>query len=178
MIRKLYLSILLCLFIQFRIKAQIIDSFDEKDIDSILLAPDCKVDTSYGLKIFTRLEVLADYRGGAAKWFQYAGQQFNFDYVRSVIKGSNGIFHDSVQLKFVVTREGNVCNVNMISGNPILAKPAIRLLQSSGQWLPGTNGGRNLHSYRTLLLEVLIDERQKKYAIIKNWNGFYRFNSD
>lgn len=153
-----------------------IDDKIEIEFDSILLSPECKLDTAEIGKIFNRIEILSDFPGGHAKWFDFANKRFDFKYVVENLKDSIRIFEDSVVIKFVVTRNGDICNIKFLKGNPILGVSAIKLLKSSPRWIPGIHGSRNLNTYRTLRLDAFIDRKTKKQEIKKLVDSYRREN--
>lgn len=51
-------------------------------------------------------------------------------------------------VEFVVDKEGNVSNVQAISGPEVLKQEAIRVIKKSGKWNPGNQNGRMVNSYK------------------------------
>ncbi len=133
---------------------QIIDEKTNNDFDTTLLAPECKLDKKQLGKIFTKLEVYAEFPGGLKKWFDFAKNNFDFDYISQHLGDTGQHFQDSIVVKFIVARNGTVCNIKVQTGNQVLTEPTLKLLKLSPNWRPGLNGGRQLNSYRTLRLDV------------------------
>lgn len=151
----LILAFILAVF-QKQVFGQIVPK--EEHIDSNVLSQDCKLSEEQAGKIFTKLEVLADFRGGYENWLKYANNNFDFDYVTN--KDTSGSFQDSIVLRFVVTRVGAICAIQVVKGNHLLEEPAIKLLKHSPDWRPGSNGGRLLNSYRTIRINIYIDKER------------------
>jgi hypothetical protein len=157
------------------VAGQAIQNNTKDAYDSILLSPDCHLDPELAGKIFTRLEIPAEFPGGFQKWYEFANKNFDFNDVIQKID-TTGEFRDSVVLKFIVTRDGQICSIRVQKGNPILAAAATRLLKSSRNWIPGVNGGRLLNSYRTLRIDVWIDRKENSRIIRRNFNSYFRYN--
>jgi hypothetical protein len=147
---------------------------NKKELASI--CEECKIDKEQSGKIFTRLEVLANFSGGFMKWFGYATNNFNYSAVLEKINDTVQLFQDSLVVQFIVTKTGNLCHIQIQKGNPMLAAPVLQLLRNSPNWNPGTNGGRNLNSYRTLRIDVYIDKINGIKKIQHYTNSFFREN--
>lgn len=155
---------------------QIIDK-NPNDFDTLLLSNECNLDKKQSGKIFTKLEIYAEFAGGFQKWFAFANRNFDFDYVANNLSDAVTIFQDSIIVKFIVARNGTVCNIKFQKGNPLLTGPIQKLLESSPNWKPGTIGGRQLNSYRTLRIDVFIDKSRHEKSIKHFMNSYFRDNS-
>lgn len=94
--------------------------------------------------VFTKVEVEAEYPGGAAAWQRFLNR--NLRYPQEAI--DNEEIHSSVVVQFVVDKEGNVSNVERVSGPEALAAEAVRVIKKSGRWTPAVQGGRQVKSLR------------------------------
>jgi hypothetical protein len=155
---------------------QIIDETNNTDFDTTLLAPQCKLDKEQLGKIFTKLEVYAEFPGGFKKWFDFAKDNFDFDYISQHLGDTVQHFQDSIIVKFIVARNGTICNIKVQTGNLVLTEPALKLLKLSPNWRPGLNGGRQLNSYRTLRLDILIDKKENIKTIKHYTTSYFRDN--
>ena len=54
----------------------------------------------------------------------------------------------SVLVKFVVDKEGNVSNIQALTGHEALRAEAIRVISKSGKWTPAIQNGRTVRSYK------------------------------
>ena len=54
----------------------------------------------------------------------------------------------SVMVQFIVDKEGNVSNVEAVSGPEELREEAIRVIKKSGKWNPAVQNGRQVKSYK------------------------------
>ncbi len=156
---------------------QIIENKNINDFDSLLLSKECNLDKEELGKIFTKLEIYAEFPGGIQKWFDFAKANFDFMYVVEQLGDTVQYFEDSIIVKFIVARNGTICNINFKKGNPILTDPTIKLLKYSPNWRPGVHGGRLLNSYRTLKLNILIDKKENKKTIKVITSAYFMNNS-
>ncbi len=122
--------------------------------------------------IFTKVENLATFRGFSPEWFKYAQNNFDFTLVSQKLVDTTQIFHDSIFLKFIVTKAGLICKIEVLKGNQILAAPAIKLIKQSSPWIPAVSGGRNLNAYRTLKIEVVVDKQKNEFKIVRDFNSY------
>lgn len=122
--------------------------------------------------IFTKVEILATFKGFSQEWFKYAQKNFDFISVSQKIADTSQTFHDSVFLRFIVTKAGLICKIEVLKGNSILSEPAIKLIKQSPPWIPAISGGRNLNAYRTLKIEVYIDKQNSEFRIARDFNSY------
>ncbi len=155
---------------------QIIDEETNIDFDTTLLAPECKLDKEELGKTFTKLELYAEFPGGFRKWFDFANANFDFNYLSQHLGDTVHHFQDSIVVKFIVARNGKICNIKVQTGNPILTEPTLKLLRLSPNWRPGLNGGRQLNSYRTLRLDILVDKKENVKTIKHYTTSYFRNN--
>jgi periplasmic protein TonB len=96
-------------------------------------------------EIFTRVEIDASYPGGNPAWARFLGKNLRFpdDALNNGVTGT-------VMVQFVVDLEGNVSDIQVISGpeNGGLREEAIRVLKRSGKWVPAIQNGRPVKAYR------------------------------
>ncbi len=91
----------------------------------------------------TKLEIESEYPGGIPVWTRYLNR--NIRYPRNAVKQEiEGI----VVVQFMVDREGNVSNVEAISGPIELREESERLIKISGKWVPSFYHGINVKSYK------------------------------
>src|ERR1700742_548547 len=96
-------------------------------------------------KTFTKVEIESEYPGGAAAWLRYLNKNFRYpdDAVNNEIQGT-------VVVQFIVDKEGNVSDVQAISGPESggLREEAVRVIKKSGKWTPAVQNGRQVKSYK------------------------------
>lgn len=96
-------------------------------------------------KIFTKVEIESQYPGGGPAWLRFLNKNLRFpdDALNNNIQGT-------VIVQFIVDKEGNVSDVQAISGPDQggLRDEAIRVIRRSGQWLPAIQNGVKVKSYK------------------------------
>jgi len=96
-------------------------------------------------KTFVKVEIESEYPGGAPAWLRYLNKNFRYpdDALTNEVQGT-------VMVQFIVDREGNVSDVEVVSGPETggLREEAIRVIQKSGKWTPAIQNGRKVKSYK------------------------------
>jgi protein TonB len=94
-------------------------------------------------KTFTKVEIESEYPGGAAAWQRYLNR--NLRYPQEAIDNE---VQGPVVVQFIVDKEGNVSDVEAISGPQELRPEAVRVIKKSGKWTPAVQNGRQVKSYK------------------------------
>lgn len=94
-------------------------------------------------KTFTKVEIESEYPGGPSAWQRYLNK--NFRYPQEAIDNE---IQGTVIVQFIVDKEGNVSDVEAVSGAQELRDEAIRVIKKSGQWTPAVQNGRKVKSYK------------------------------
>jgi protein TonB len=95
--------------------------------------------------IFIDVQIEASYPGGISAWGRFLHK--NFQYPEEALdKQISG----TVMVQFIVDKEGNVSNVEVLSGPDQggLREEALRVIKKSGKWIPAQQNGRYVKSYR------------------------------
>ncbi len=96
-------------------------------------------------KTFTKVEIESEFPGGAGAWLRYLNKNLRYpdDAVNNEIQGT-------VVVQFIVDKEGNVSDVQAISGPESggLREEAVRVIKKSGKWTPAVQNGRQVKSYK------------------------------
>lgn len=92
---------------------------------------------------FLKVEIESSYPGGRPAWERFLNKNFRYPQDAQ----DNGI-QGTVVVQFVVDREGNVSNVQAISGPPELRGEAERVIRKSGKWEPAVQNARKVPSYK------------------------------
>jgi protein TonB len=97
-----------------------------------------------GDSIYTRVEIRSSYPGGDAVWMRFLKKN-----LRNPGDDQGNYVAGTVVVQFVVDREGNVSNIQAISGPEKggLREEAIRLIKISKRWSPAIQDGRQVRSY-------------------------------
>ena len=135
--------------------------------------PECNLTAYEKQYIFTNVDVLASFKNSSEKWFEFAQNNFDFNSILKKLPDTLQHFQDSIFVKFIVTKSGQVCDIKIQKGNKILADAVIKLLKMSAQWEPASSEGRNINAYRKLKIEVLIDRLKNEFKIIRNVKSYY-----
>jgi len=94
-------------------------------------------------KTFTKVEIESDYPGGQGAWARYLNKtlQYPQDAIDNEVQGQ-------VVVQFIVDKEGNVSDVQAVSGPDELKREAERVIKKSGKWTPAVQNGRQVKSYK------------------------------
>lgn len=94
-------------------------------------------------KTFTKVEIESSYPGGTAAWQRYLNKSLKYpqEAIDNEIQGA-------VIVQFIVDKEGNVSEVEAISGPNELRDEAVRVIKKSGKWTPAVQNGRQVKSYK------------------------------
>lgn len=94
-------------------------------------------------KTFTKVEIESDYPGGTSAWARYLNKSLRYpqEAIDNEIQGT-------VVVQFIVDKEGNVSDVEAVSGPNELRDEAVRVIKKSGKWTPAIQNGRQVKSYK------------------------------
>lgn len=94
-------------------------------------------------KTFTKVEIESSYPGGAAAWQRYLNKSLRYPQ-----EAQDNEIQGAVVIQFIVDKEGNVSDVEAVSGPKELHEEAIRVIKKSGKWTPAVQNGRQVKSYK------------------------------
>lgn len=109
------------------------------------------------IKIFTKLEVEADFLGGVNAWRRFLAN--NLD---SEVPGSNGAppGQYTVVVRFIVAKDGSVSDIQAETAHGYgMEQESVRVIKKSGNWRPGSQGGRNVISYKRQPITWVVSEK-------------------
>lgn len=109
--------------------------------DGTVVAP-IKVEDDYE-KTFTKVELESSYPGGLTAWRRYLIKTLKYPQ-QAIDNEIQGV----VEVQFMVDKEGNVSEVQAISGPNELREEAVRVIKKSGKWTPAIQNGREVKSYK------------------------------
>lgn len=93
--------------------------------------------------ILVSVQIESEYPGGMSAWQRFLNR--NLRYPQGAIdQGVEGF----VTVQFIVDKEGNVSNVEAVSGPAELRAEAERVIKKSGKWTPAIQNGRQVKSYK------------------------------
>lgn len=113
----------------------------EDDGKGVVEAP--KKDEEDYDKTFTKVEIESEYPGGSGAWARYLNKSLKYpqEAIDNEIQGT-------VVVQFIVDKEGNVSDVEAVSGPDDLRAEAVRVIKKSGKWTPAVQNGRQVKSYK------------------------------
>jgi len=94
-------------------------------------------------EIFTKVEIEAEYPGGPAAWQRFLNRN-----LRLPEEAFENEVMGTAVVQFVVDRDGNVSNIEAVSGPELLCSALIQVIQKSGKWMPAVQGGRQVKSLK------------------------------
>lgn len=104
-------------------------------------------------EIWTKVEIESQFPGGTAAWQRFLQKNLHIPEVAEDAQGT-------VVIQFIVDENGNVSNVEAISGPEKggLREEAVRVIRKSGQWTPAIQNGRKVKSYKRQPITIVISE--------------------
>jgi TonB family protein len=105
-------------------------------------APDTSYKEDYD-KTFTKVEVEAAFPGGNSAWRDFLYTHLVYP-KQAVSKKIEGV----VVVQFIVDYEGNVSSFVALTGDSILQEAALKAMKESPKWIPATQNGRKVRSYK------------------------------
>lgn len=93
--------------------------------------------------IYISVQIESAYPGGRAAWERFLHKNLHYPQ-----QAQDDEIEGMVVVQFVVDLEGNVSQVQAISGPPELRDEAIRVIKKSGKWTPAIQNGRQVPSYK------------------------------
>ena len=107
-------------------------------------------------KIFTKVEVEADFPGGTKAWSRFLTS--NLD---SETPGNNGAPAGTytVVVRFIVAKDGSVSDVVAETNHGYgMEQESIRVIKRSGKWTPAIQNGRNVIAYKRQPITWVVQE--------------------
>jgi protein TonB len=89
-------------------------------------------------KVFTKVEIESEYPGGKRAWMLFLNRK---------LRPSNDV-EGTIVVQFIVDKEGNVSEVQAISGPEELRAESVRVIKLSGKWTPAIQNGQPVKSYK------------------------------
>ena len=123
------------------------EPLDIDHVDVILVDKDGKERTDYTLeKIYNFVDVMPDYPGGMPELYKFVRENTTYPQ-EAQDKGIEG----TVVVTFVVSKDGSVTNVNVLSSvDPLLDAESVRVIKKSPKWTPGKMHGEPVSCWYNL----------------------------
>jgi protein TonB len=93
--------------------------------------------------IFISVQIESEYPGGPTAWRRVLDRSLRYPN-EAADQGIQGF----VTVQFVVDKEGNVSDVEAVSGPEELRAEAVRVIKKSGKWTPAIQNGNKVKSYK------------------------------
>ena len=92
---------------------------------------------------FLTVQIESAYPGGPGAWKRFLERTLRYPQhaIDSDIQGP-------VMVQFIVDKDGNVSEVEAVSGPEELRQEAVRVIKKSGKWTPAVQQGRQVKSYK------------------------------
>jgi protein TonB len=111
------------------------------DKGSVIVAPQ-KEEENWE-KTFAKVEIESEYPGGTRAWQRFLHQHLDYPQ-EAEDQGIQGF----VTVQFIVDKEGNVSDVEAVSGPVELRAEAVRVIKKSGKWTPAIQNGHKVKSIK------------------------------
>ncbi len=95
-------------------------------------------------EIVLTVSIESQYPGGKEAWIRFLRKTLG-NYPQEALDQQ---IQGTVVIQFIVDREGNVSDIEAISGPKELRDAAIRATKKSGKWIPAEQNGRKVKSYK------------------------------
>ncbi|RYD80007.1 MAG: energy transducer TonB, partial [Sphingobacteriales bacterium] len=134
-------------------KVQIVQAPVEDKGTSVVEAPVVEDEN----KIFTKVEIEAEYPGGTAAWTKYLRN--NLDANAPIDNGaSEGTYQ--VIVRFIVSRDGTISDVVAETKHGHgMEQEAIRVIKKGPKWTPAQQNGRYVNAYRRQPVTFVVQEQ-------------------
>lgn len=94
---------------------------------------------------FIKVEIDAKYPDGPQAWIRFLTKELSRRYPQEALDNN---IQGTVVIQFVVDLQGNVSNVEPISGPSELYEAAMAVIRKSGKWIPAIQNGRHVVAYK------------------------------
>jgi periplasmic protein TonB len=93
--------------------------------------------------VVVKVEIESEYPGGISAWQRFLNRNLRYpqDAIDNEVQGA-------IVVQFIVDKEGNVSDVEAVSGPQELRAEAVRVIKKSGKWTPAIQNGRKVKSYK------------------------------
>ena len=124
-------------------------------------SPTVPASDSGEIKIFTKVDIEAQFAGGETGWRKYLMQNLDGDKVAKKIKIPSGEkqFKETIIVKFVVSKDGSISYVEAenADANAYCIAEAERVIKISPKWVAAKQNGRTVNAYRRQPITFLFE---------------------
>lgn len=134
-------------------KPKIVKKEEAPDCGGLL--PPASGEDNSDTMVWHKVEIEAEYPGGAAAWQRFLNRNLRVpeEAIENDVQGT-------AVVQFIVDRDGNVSNVEAVSGSELLCKSMIQVIKKSGKWVPAIQSGRKVRSLKKQPLVVRLQREE------------------
>ena len=105
--------------------------------------------------IFEKVEIEPSFIGGKEAWDKFLQRNLN---ANVAVQNNAPAGHYTVQVKFVVDKEGNISNFIALTQNGYgMEEEVVRVLRSGNLWSPGVQAGKKVKSWRIQQVTFVVE---------------------
>lgn len=94
-------------------------------------------------KVFVSVQIESEYAEGKAAWERFLNKNLRYPQ-----EAADQEIQGDVYVQFLVDTEGNISNVEAVSGPDELRAEAVRVIRKSGKWTAAIQNGRKVKSWK------------------------------
>lgn len=120
-------------------------------------------------KVFTAVEKYPEFPGGLDAFYHFLAKNTRYP-AEARNKGIQG----RVIIRFIVETNGALSNIKVVRGvDPSIDNEALRVLELSPKWIPGTQNGRAVRTLYTVPISFTLaqDDKQPEHSPAKDKSG-------
>ena len=103
-------------------------------------------------RIFNKVEIESTYPDGMQAWLRFVSKNY-----RVPDEAINNNVSGTIVVQFIVDKQGNVSDVQAVSGPEELRAEAVRVIKKSGKWTAAIQNGRPVNSYKRQPIVVRLE---------------------
>lgn len=105
-------------------------------------------------KVFEKVEVEAEFPGGATAWRRFLERNLN---AQAPSDEGAPVGQYTVLVKFIVDRQGNISDVKTLTKHGFgMEEEVRRVIRTGPKWTPAINNGKQVNAYRQQLITFVI----------------------
>lgn len=121
--------------------------------------------------VFTKLQTGIQFKGGDRKFQIFLLKNIDFEKFIPESRRNEGIYSDTVRVKFVISRNAIMSNLTVYPAKSKLFQEEIYrvIRQSSCEWIPDNYSGRQVNGWTQLDVFYELDSREGKLSTSVNF---------
>lgn len=124
-------------------------------------AQQSNIDTlKIGDAIYIRVDVEAQFDGGAEAWREYLMKNFKVEKISKKMPHRDSTYRETAIVKFVVKTDGKLVDIEVENEVPLVLKnEVLRLMAKSPAWIPAMVNGLKVNAYRRQPISIIIEPK-------------------